>query len=570
MAGKTSIRYEDIPAALVKVLESRGLKGKQQVEAFLYPHLGDLPSPFLMKGMQEAVECIAAALHTNRNIVLWGDYDVDGTTGTALLVSFFRSLGKDVHWHVPDRLTEGYGLNIQHLRKIAETIDDFGYLLITIDCGISNISEIVELQRWGATAIVTDHHLISGDRLPPCIVINPSQPECGFCGEHLAGVGVAFYLAAGLRSWLRRQGYFQHQTEPNLKSFLAYAALGSIADMVPLRKSNRILVRTGLEVLEKTEFPGLRSLLEISGMADGNVFADDVGFQLGPKINAAGRMAHAEFAVQLLISTGQSEAKKMARKLEQLNNLRKKTCDDDLEKALTLIDQFEVQSTRCCIVYGPFHHGILGILASRLMDVLKTPTIVLSAIDIGGGGDSRILKGSCRSPEHIDITSILHFCQELLESYGGHRAAAGLSLQEGKLQEFKYKFTSAVKSLPVQKSTTGLVPEVEISIQEIFNSSYLNILSLCEPFGQGNQRPVFVDKEAIVIDVRQVGSRKEHLQMSFRANGRPCKGIGFHLGDKIKIAREGRGCEVTYSLAPNRFNGNLQWQVLVLDLKNPD
>ncbi|MBB5346509.1 single-stranded-DNA-specific exonuclease RecJ [Desulfoprunum benzoelyticum] len=572
MAGNNSIRYEDIPEALVNILERRGLEGKNQVEGFLYPHLSDLPSPFLMKGMEEAVKCIVAALDTNRNIVLWGDYDVDGTTGIALLISFFRCLGKEVYWHVPDRLTEGYGLNIQNLRKIGETINDFSYLLITVDCGIANSSEIVELQRWGAAAIITDHHRISSDSLPPCIVINPNQPDCGFCGEHLAGVGVAFYLAAGLRSFLREHGYFENQAVPNLKHFLSFAALGSIADMVPLRRSNRVLVRAGLEVLGKTEFPGLRSLLETSGIADGKIFADDVGFQLGPKLNAAGRMANAKLAVELLTCRGELEAKKMARKLDQLNTLRKSTCEKDLEKALALIDQFEVESTRCCIVNGDFHHGILGILASRLMELFKTPTIVLSAIDIDGGdcGDNKVLKGSCRSPEHIDITNILHFCKDLLESYGGHKAAAGLSLKEGNLKEFKNKVYLAVKSSPVEKSITEVVPEDEISIQEIFSPSYLNILSLCEPFGQGNERPIFVDKEAVIIDVRQVGSRKEHLQISFRTNGRPCKGIGFHLGDKIKIAREGRGCEVVYSLAPNRFNGNLRWQVLVLDLKIPN
>jgi len=567
MAGNKSIRFEDIPEALVKVLERRGVRGKNEVEGFLYPHLGNLPSPFLMKGMGEAVKCIVAALATNRNIVLWGDYDVDGTTGTALLISFFRSIGKEVHWHVPDRVTEGYGLNIEHLRNIGEEINDFNYLLITIDCGISNINEIVALQQWGATAIITDHHQISAAGLPPCIVINPNQKDCGFFGEDLAGVGVAFYLAAGVRSILREQGFFQHQAEPNLKELLPLAALGSVADMVPLRKTNRVLVRAGLEVLEKTEFPGLRSLLETSGMANGQISADDIGFQLGPKINAAGRLAHAELAVQLLICRNRVEAMTMARKLDKLNNLRKKTCDENLERALTLIDHFEVESRRCCIVHGAFHHGILGILASRLMDLLKVPTIVLSAIDLGSG-NSNILKGSCRSTEHTDIINILHFCQDLLESYGGHRAAAGLSLRKANLQEFKNKFSSVLNAFPVEKSTTGLTPEAEISIQEIFSSRYLDILSLSEPFGQGNERPVFVDKEATIIEARQVGSRKEHLQVSFRANGRPCKGIGFHLGDKIKIAREGRGCEVVYSLAPNRFNGSLQWQVLVLDIKN--
>ncbi len=261
-------RYEDIPAVFLTLLEQRGISGREKVEAFLYPRLDRLPSPFAMKGMQEAVDLILTALAAGRNIVLWGDYDVDGTTGTALLIAFFRSIGKEVTWHIPDRLTEGYGLNLEFLRKIAEELNDFKYLLITIDCGIGNFKEVGELQNWGAEVIVTDHHQIADGKLPPCVVLNPHQQDCGFIGEHLAGVGVAFYLAAGLRAQLRKNGFFREGQEPSMKPFLAYTALGSIADMVPLRSTNRIIVRAGIEALQDTQQAGLRSLLRFSEIHD--------------------------------------------------------------------------------------------------------------------------------------------------------------------------------------------------------------------------------------------------------------------------------------------------------------
>jgi single-stranded-DNA-specific exonuclease len=557
-----NIRYENLPPVFRTILEKRGIIGKKAVESFLYPHLKDLPSPFQMKGMQMAVEKIASALDTGKKIVIWGDYDVDGTSGTALLITFFKSIGIDPVWHIPDRESEGYGLNLNSLRRIAEDINDFRYLLITVDCGISNQREIEEMQQWGAEAIVTDHHSIP-ETPPACIVINPRQDDCGFHGFSLAGVGVAFYLMAGLRSYLRDKGYFEQVEEPNLKDYLGYVALGTIADMVPLQGINRLLVSAGLEVLSKTDMPGLQALLNETGITEGRILSDDIGFQIGPTINAAGRMANAELSVRLLISQNKKEAVVLARNLISINNSRKDTCKKDLELALTLIDKNKVYTDQCCMVLGDFHHGVLGILAAKLMEMFNLPAIVLAHATANG---TAIVRGSCRSPEGFDIMKILTDCSDILLAYGGHSYAAGFSIKPENVPEFSRRARSSFKSFRIAKSSGECVHAIDFSIQKALAQDHVQSLQLLEPFGKGNERPVFRDRASTVIDYRLIGKNKEHLSMTFRSDNGGCKGIGFFLGERTSILEEGRTCEVVYTINPNRFKGKLNWQLHVLDI----
>ena len=559
------IRYEDIPPVFIKILESRGVSGQREVEEYLDPSLNSLPSPFVMKGMHEAVEKIASALSADRHIVLWGDYDVDGTTGTALLASFFRSIGRKVTWHIPDRVTDGYGLNTARLRKIGEDLDDFNFLLITIDCGISNFEEINELQRWGAEAIVTDHHDLP-ETLPPCIVLNPNQSDCGFNGQQLAGVGVAFYLAAGLRSHLRTRGFFTNTVEPNLKDFLAYTALGTIADMVPLLDTNRVLVRAGLEVLEQTIFPGLHALLAETGIIQGKIFSDDIGFHLGPKINAAGRMASADLAMRLLVSDDQEESVKLAKKLHNINHERKACCKENLEYALTIVDRKEIVADKCCIVSGPFHQGVLGIIASRLLEIFRVPVIVLTEAQTPAAGRST-LRGSCRSLENYNIMKILKECEDILLGFGGHAYAAGISLHQDDLVAFRHRCRNIIKSFSFAKSPATMDQHIDFSIQKALNEEHLEFFHLMEPMGKGNERPVFRDRNAKVIEYRRVGQNGEHLQATFRSDSGGCKGIGFNLGERTEVLKEERNCDVVYSVNPHRFNGRIHWQIHLLDLQ---
>lgn len=563
-----SINYDDINPPFIALLAQRGIVEREAVLSFLYPRLDDLPPPQGMKGLEIAVDHIVKALTDSREIVIWGDYDVDGTTGTALLITFFREIGKEVSWHIPDRLSEGYGLNLEFLRKIGENLGGAKYLLLTVDCGIANASEIEEIQRWGIDVIVTDHHQIQKDNLPSCIIVNPQQEMCGFSHTHLAGVGVVFYLAAGIRARLNSLGFFKNRAMPNLKPLLAFVALGSIADMVPLVQTNRILVRAGLETMENSQLPGLSALFRSSGISDGRIFSEDIGFSIGPKLNAAGRMGQADLAVKMLICTDKVEAETFAKHLTQLNTSRKDKCTKDLEKALTFIDPIQVARDRCCIIVGEFFHGVIGITASRLVEQLKVPVIVCAFTTAPEQLNYiQLLKGSCRSIEGVDIFKALDHCKEYLTAYGGHALAAGLSLVVDNLSHFKLKVAEYIRSeLELFKKPVIVKYDIELPIQLALRRNNIETFALLDPFGQGNKKPVFYDGKAVVSQARVLGQKKEHLLLTFRGSDTNCRGIGFSLGEKIDLVREKGECECIYTLSSNRYREKLEWQIQILDI----
>lgn len=563
------LKYEEIAPQFISFLERRGIVGQDAIFSYLYPRLEDLPPPYGMKGLPEATDMVVNSLENGRNIVIWGDYDVDGTTGTSLLVTFFREIGKEVIWHIPDRISEGYGLNLNFLRNISEELHDTKFLLITVDCGIANADEIREAQSWGVDVIVTDHHQIQLDNLPDCITLNPYQDNCGFSDSHLAGVGVAFYLAAGVRGRLLTLGFFKNREMPNLKSLLAYVALGSIADMVPLGNLNRILTRAGTEALAKRQYPGLSALLSTAGISDGRIFSEDIGYLLGPRINAAGRMGESDLAVKVLTCTDIRESQLLASKLSRLNNDRKECCARDLEKALTFIDPVQVEHDRCCVIVGDFHHGTMGITASKLLERLHVPVIICSYLKNGDPSrNNRILKGSCRSIEGVDIFKALDHCKQHLVSYGGHALAAGLSIEYERLNQFKQQISSFIKKNRGDKQGKQSIQSHDIAfpISLILAKNNIEFISLMDPFGQNNEKPVFYDGHAVVIETRTLGKNNEHLQLTFRGEGTNPRGIGFSLGSKILHVREKGECEVLYTLSNNRYKDQQEWQPRIIDI----
>ncbi|MGL1932929.1 MAG: single-stranded-DNA-specific exonuclease RecJ [Desulfotalea sp.] len=545
---------------IYQLLEKRGYTEQEELEEFLNPKLSSLIHPNKMLGMKAAVAEILEAIKNENKIVIWGDYDVDGTTASALLVNTFSMLGIDTTWHIPNRLVEGYGLNCEYFEDLASSgISDF--LLITVDCGISNVKEIERIKELGGRVIVTDHHQLP-KKLPDCIYLNPSNEKCGLFQTHLAGVGVAFYLAAGLRSSLENgalEGRFKGKIG-NLKSLLGFVALGTIADVVPLSQTNRLLTKAGFETFKENHFYGLRTLLESCGLASDSSSSDDIGFNLAPKINAAGRYGLGHRVTELLTTTDDKEAAKIALELTKLNQKRKEQCQSDMEQILDDLQYDNREKDEGLVVYGDYFEGIIGILASRLVDQYKVPTIVLTKAKDGN------IKGSARSVEGVNLIEIINKCSHLLLKHGGHAMAAGLSLDKRNIESFTDLFKKEVGKLDFAK-TSSFKFDLKCGIDDLFEPKILKLYQSLEPFGQLNTKPLFYDDKAEIVASRSVGHAKQHLQITLRGkyNGN-IKAIAFNQGDKAGLAQSGDTIKIIYSASINRFGDKVSWQAQVHEI----
>jgi single-stranded-DNA-specific exonuclease len=565
---------------IVKLLAQRGLRDQKAIEEFLDPRLADLPHPLEMGGMQEAVTLAGQAVLTGMPILIWGDYDVDGTTGTALLVSFFQALGAEATFIIPNRISHGYGLHVDLLRTLAPSNSSQKTLLITVDCGISASTEILAAHKMGFQVIVTDHHQPPEGISAADAILNPKQSTCTFPTEELAGVGVAFYLACGIRQYLRENGFFNTQRrEPDVRDYLDLVALGTIADMVPLGKINRILVKWGMSAIEQQKRPGIKAMLEISGLVNnqkniiGNITSEDIGFLLAPMINAAGRLAEAELAVQLLLSPSMIEAKPLAQKLLDLNNSRKKIGQDVYSRALALPAE-TTQQKNCLIVKGDFHHGVIGIVASRLVEAFCLPVILFGQERDDQG--KIIFRGSGRSVAGINLHTALEKCAGTMIRFGGHAMAAGMSVSEDNFDLF-----CSLMNKEIGKQTQGIAPapkltiDLEAEMEEIFAShdaqqsgqSFGKSLQFLEPFGPGNRKPMFYTKRAQLVETKPIGLEGAHLKMSFKVHGSVQKGIGFGLGKELAKLQQDTHSAIAYSPMANRYRNTLSWEVRVTGIQ---
>jgi single-stranded-DNA-specific exonuclease len=559
-------RTFNVHPLLIHLLVLRGISTDEAIECFLNPRLANLPDPQTIKGMKEAVFLVEEALSHNSEIVIWGDYDVDGITATCLLVQFFKKIGKDANWYIPDRFLEGYGLNCEALSKIRSKIKGEFPLLITVDCGISNHREIMAARKLGFKIIVTDHHEPPDSMVDANAVINVKQKGCGFPDTNLAGVGTAFYLAAGVRSSLQEKGYFRNkECIPNLKQFLDYVAIGTIADMVPLTGPNRILVKAGFESLATNSNIGLSALLKSSDIHPGIITSDDISFQIAPKINAAGRLGKVEAATNLLLCSEKERSLRLANRLTEINNRRKRICEDILETTLKIDSNKLITNDNCIILSGDYHSGVVGIVASQLVNIHHLPTIIFAPDP--ACNEQNILKGSGRSIPGVDVLAILRYCERYLLKYGGHTMAAGMSLLQENFSMFKEQFSACLSEVMSEEcKERPLSIDAEVSIEKVFDKSFLNQLSVLEPFGIGNSRPIFSDSNACIYDYRVVGRNNDHLKIYFRGQYANCQGVGFNLGYKHKILQEKTKHTVIYSPTLNRYRANLNWEVRLIDI----
>ena len=533
------------------ILLNREILKLEEAYQFLYPSLSNIPSPFLLKDMKKAVERIIDAIKNNEKILIYGDYDVDGITSVALLVNFFNEIDFKTFYYIPKRIEEGYGLNNEAIKKFYKKGID---LIITVDCGVSDFEPTILANQLGIDLIVTDHHQWPGKRVESFALINPNQDGDLYPFKELSGVGVAFNLVIALRASLREKGLLSKK-HPNLKRYLDLVAMGTIADMVPLTGVNRIFCKFGLEEITNGDRLGIKMLKRVSGLDGYEIKSGDVGFRLAPRVNASGRVGDPYLGVKLLISYNEEETKNIAIQLNEENEKRKKIEERIFKEILKSPDIIE--SPAIVLSSSDWHPGVIGIVASRLVELFYKPTILISLKEDKG-------KGSGRGIEGFDLYKGLKHCEEYLEKFGGHKHAAGINIRKEKIELFKKRFIEIVEN-EIIKNKDIKMPLLKIDAQIKFNELNDNLLheiELLSPFGIGNPRPIFCAKEVKVIEKQIVG--EDSLRLRLLGDSRILTGFAFQmkpLEEKIKET-----IDVAFQPRINNFNNIKKIEIDIKDI----
>lgn len=554
-AARRLSRDLGVPPLVAQILAARGLGEAEAARAFLAPELTHLHDPFQLLGMDRAVARLVRALETGEQVTVYGDYDVDGVTSTASLVSFLQACGGRVDAYIPRRLEEGYGLNLGAVERLA---GQGTRLLVTCDCGVTAVEEVDRAADLGVEVIVIDHHRTPAELPRAAAILNPYQPGCAFPFPHLAAVGVTFNLLMALRKTLREAGFFAARglVEPRLVDWLDLVALGTVADVVPLTDENRVLVTHGLRRLERPRRPGLVALKQVSGLApDEAVGAGQVGFRLGPRINAAGRLADARAGLELLLTRDEGEAGTLARLLDDANKERQAIEAEIVEAAAAQAET--LPDGPALILSGEgWHRGVVGIVASRMVERFHRPTLVL-------GLEDGVAQGSGRSVPALHLHDALKACERHLTRYGGHKAAAGLTLPQGALQAFQAAFLAECEArlgpddlVPVRTLDGEVAPaDLDLGLAEA--------LEALAPFGMGHPTPAFVARGVRLTDLRVVGQGSPgHLKARLGA----ADVIGFGLGDRLALCADGP-VDVCFALGVDTWRGRRKVQARLLDLR---
>lgn len=545
-----------IPLWQAELLRQRKLTEAVQISEFMRPSLDSLPSPFLFKNMEKGVKLIEQAINDHLPIVILGDYDVDGVTGTALLARFFTSMGLIFTCLHPDRFEDGYGLKARLVEKISERAG----VVITVDCGISDVDEVEILKKAGWQVIITDHHLPPDDLPPADVIINPWLKDCNFPFKNLAGVGVAFYLVMGIRNYLSRKKFWPADSAPNLKELLDLVAIGTIADMVDLQGLNRTMTKAGLQVVAKQSNKGIRHLLAICGISDGQLNSNDIAYQIAPRLNAAGRMGSAARASDLLRADQDLQAGLLAEALDLENKYRKEITGAIIDEAMLMAKQID-QRGRCIILHGhEWHEGLLGIVASKIVGSFNKPTIIFA-------GRNR-LKGSARSIPGVNMHALLDSCADLLISYGGHSTAAGMSIQKEMLPSFIKRMEELMADLPEIETKSAQPINLLIS-SEVEIGELIDFNDLLQPFGQGNPEPVYcTDGSSYLRNIQLIGKDRSHIRFSASINGAWLNGVGFGFGEEAHaelMTCSKKGCAIAFNLHYNHYRGQRNLQLNLVD-----
>lgn len=525
----------NVPEPIARVLVLRGIDTYDKAKAYFRPTLEQLHDPFLLGGMEPAVARVLEALSKKEELLVFGDYDVDGTNGAAMLYLFLQDIGAAVRFYIPDRIKEGYGISQIGIDRAKE---NGVTLLIAVDCGITAVEQVEYARSLGIDVIICDHHE-PGAELPAAVaVLDPINRGDPYPFKNLCGCGVGFKLVQGLA---RRLG-----KEETVGQYLDFVTLASTADIVPLVGENRVLVKHGLELINKNPRPGIRALINAAGLQVGGISSGNIVFVLAPRINAVGRLGDAMRAVELLVSVDPAEAAQMAQVLEEENRNRRRIDEDTFAKAQALAETvFDMEVDSALVLHQEdWHPGVIGIVASRMVEKYYKPSIMLATVD-------GVAKGSARSISGFDIYKALKRCEDKLIQFGGHKYAAGLTVEISRLDEFRDAFNSVVKELMTDDLKK---PEIRIDTDLLLsevNPRFMRILNEFGPFGPGNMRPVFHSKDLEVQgSPRVVG--KNHLRFKVKQNGRSFDAIGFGLGDLISRVTPGKkNLEAVFSIEEN-------------------
>jgi len=538
------------------VLANRGVLEDKDIHEYFNPTFSSIHNGFSMIDMERAVRRIHRALSNRERILIFGDYDVDGITSTTLLREFLTAIGADVRYYIPHRIEEGYGLKPFHIANVVKKNDI--HLIITVDCGSGSYEAVLEANRLGIDTIITDHHAVSDPPPPAAAVVNPQRRDCTAGVECLAGVGVAFLLLVCLRKHLREAGYWSDGEEPNLKSLCDLVALGTVADIVPLINENRVLTKIGLEVINKNPRPGIRALIQASGIRKPFISAEDIAFRLAPRLNAAGRMDHANLGVRLLEAADFEEAKDLAESVSRLNTQRQNIENQVLKRiGMYLEEKPQLLSRKSMVLASDdWHEGVLGIVASRLARSYWRPVVLLTFKNGMG-------KGSARSIPSIDLYRAISACDSCLSGFGGHPMAAGLSMAPGHLEAFREAFESAVSEMaPTEAFEPFLDIDYELKLDMISNG-LLDELESLQPFGPENEEPLFCATDVDIVHTRAIGQghRRFILKQRHAKSQRPVEGIWFHMPEAYQASE--RFSHLVFKLRWNYWNGDKRVQLMI-------
>jgi single-stranded-DNA-specific exonuclease len=541
----------NISEMFARTLINRGLDDLNKVNRFMNADINDQYDSFLLTDMEKAVDRILVAIEENEKICIYGDYDVDGITSTALCVNILRKLEADVMYYIPIRADEGYGLNHDAIEYIAEQGVN---LIITVDCGIRSIDVVETVKESGMNIIITDHHEC-GEILPDAYaVINPHRPDCSYPFKELAGVGVAFKLMQAVTESI---GYREL-----LYDVLDIAAIGTIADVVPLLDENRIIVKNGLEKLMNTDNVGLKALIDICDLKDKQISSYNIAFIIAPRINAAGRLADAGRCVELLITEDKALAYEIGRELDAENKERQRIEAEILEQAIAKVNAEKDFETSSVIVLDEinWHPGVIGIVASRIVEQFSKPSILI-------GLDNEIGKGSGRSMSGLNLYEAMNKCSELFVSFGGHEMAAGLTIKTDNIKAFKEKINAVAKEMLQGKE---LLPELLVDYKlepSDINLQVAKQLKDLEPFGMGNPNPNFVCRNMQILDKRLVGANSKHLSLNLYDGNNNVKAIAFNMGNLFNVLSSSKKIDIICCMDINLWNNNENVQLIIKDIK---